>query len=165
MPKKIKPNQATLPLSITDNVLPSDYINVVVACGTIFKELKNRVRRGAEYLDSTYTNPYLEEQGLGWVDLVCPSTLDLNSGSYCVFGQVFGDFARHLESIDKSNKWAMRHGFLAGDESEYNGDRGVDDDDYEWQVAILDILWVTEVEKRKAARTHTLDLAEVNDIF
>lgn len=73
--------------------------------------MRERVARGVRWLD--------EEIGPEWLSRIRLEWLDLSNASYCVLGQLYGDYhaCPQIEALDtkEMNAWATSHGFLIDD--------------------------------------------------
>lgn len=105
------------------------------------KSARERVQRGASYLDSV--NPH-------WYRSVDPVTLELSDGSHCVLGQMHGDYRlglgrSHLLNMGSSPRASLSpvaYGFQATD----TGDDDITAHDYD----LLTAAWAEAVRMRHA---------------
>lgn len=99
-----------------------------------------RVRRGADLLDARKP---------GWADKVDVNTLDMQSCTMCVLGQVFGDYTEGLVylGVDGFSLYGTSDRYLYGYSDNSSGDR--------W--AFLTGLWQAEVAKRQQHQPVVLD--------
>lgn len=104
-----------------------------------------RVNRGAQLLD---------EEKPGWQNEVIPDKLDMRSSSFCIIGQVYGDYDEYVgvpfglgeDMNDEAADDAIEHGFLTR--------RFDEDKDIPW--ALLDLVWVTLLQERAEANEPVL---------
>lgn len=58
-----------------------------------------------------------------WWDDVPPELLDMADGSYCILGQLFGDYVEGRAALGMNDEDCIRHGFLL---DEHDGDSPYD---------------------------------------
>jgi hypothetical protein len=68
----------------------------------------DRVALGAELLTERFTDEWPGQ-------FIRPRFFDLESGTNCVLGQIYGDFQRGLDALELSQQEAREHGFLWSD--------------------------------------------------
>lgn len=115
-----------------------------------------KVNNGAQLLDSVRS---------GWVEEILPDKLNMANGTFCVIGQVYGDYDQvgvpfgmqamqdeeDYDPVEECSPRAIEHGFL---EDEGNEDLP----DYV-PYALLDRVWVYMLtERRRSGKRLTLEL-------
>ena len=101
-----------------------------------------RVNRGALVLD---------EEKPGWREKVVPDKLNMNNGSFCIIGQVYGEYDEYIgvpfgmdDTPQDATYEAVDHGFMVGE------------DGAPW--ALLDLVWVTMLQERAERGTDGIEL-------
>jgi hypothetical protein len=79
---------------------------------------KPRVRVGIQFLDDNGPSD--------WRNLLAPGRIDLNDGTDCVLGQIFGDYLRGKDRLGICDRFAEAAGFA---EPELDDDDSSDEDD------------------------------------
>ncbi len=105
-----------------------------------------RVAKGAEWLDRKHP---------GWHNQIDLTKFNIKDANVCVIGSVLGDYGRLVKDVDpgvwsdknadKTEKWAVKHGFNAADSGEEFGGTYVMESDY----SLLQELWLLVIRDRR----------------
>lgn len=96
---------------------------------------EEEIREGSAWLD-------IEKPG--WAMEIDVASLDLNSCSQCVLGQLFGDYFTIVQNRD-DHLWAVNHGFLVSNER-CNGIVYMPDEKDPWRI--LRDEWIDFIKER-----------------
>lgn len=99
---------------------------------TIYSESIERVNRGCEWLDQNQE---------GWLDKIDLGKFNIKDCSWCVLGQLNGDYYEYLEDNEYSDEWACYLGFGADDSLKQEG-----------YLDVVNEVWKSKIQQLRTAQ-------------